>query len=985
MPKARSNPARLRARANRHDPIARARVSNGAQHATLGNGNSKSNGSRTGAATTTTTAKEIVIPLLSKLPLSYAHAHAHAHAHGAPSTTTSSTAAPPSTPSSGDTLWALSSLSALLSNKSERKVLLSAKHKLVQRLISALQHDDADVRTEASGTMRNLCVQAGFEARRSLAEQGALIVIVEQLQSSAAMLSMRLDHASAHRYTEERRDGVAMAPSHIKVVDKPMDQMNKKEKRHAAKAAKAAAAQDAAAASAGVAAAAAAAAAAAKAQTGDVPMDADADNHVTAAAATAAAPANEDDEKTALALTRQINLCVSLWCILEAGSEHLAPLAPHLTALTCVLCSIVERASLAGMRQIDQHASSEPLSALARIAAQKSALEVEAGNAAANALIGLTEAHPPAAAALTGVARLELERALRAGKAGGVGKRASKKTKSRLDPASVGPDPSAQDAQSNVDALDCAVRLLRSALDRARTEASGGKDEQTTNMVHLGLLSVGVLRNINAALPAELANHVRISSTHLQAYELQHALPCLTDVLSLYGAEWQWTEHLGAVQREESNTSSGATQKPADVEMEGSESADAGHIADAATANGSELLADEEGQTTTKAGQAAEDRLGILQLSLEIIAELLGSVSSSGLSDAVQDRAADADADAAMVDDEDAQSDELEIFDALDEDEEEVAAEARITSSWDGKSFSSHPAARIIDSSLSVNLVGMATQCYFAASQCLPEASARMEGLLGLSSRALSVVSNLFDGVAPFAPLPPSSPEAPEHMSRWRQVFAQWRTTSKPLLQTWCDSFDLLQAVLSGSAKDQLDITSACLLVLYTLAKLHEGADLPLAWQDHQPNAVLVCLSSIASSPTSQSVADNDASRAKSLGILSIIARSPSLEMSLRGEIAQGALQILESVLSPDRPIGPNTLVAATNAIIDTFADETSPYDEPVFRQQASLPRLRKVVGPVKSLAKTIDKRTDGALRALADESTTNLRAFVEYRNGLGY
>ncbi|CEH12515.1 UNCHARACTERIZED [Ceraceosorus bombacis] len=640
------------------------------------------------------------------------------------------------------------------------------------------------------------------------------------------------------------------------------------------------------------------------------------------------------------------------------------------------------------MRQIDQHASSEPLSALARIAAQKSTLEVEAGNAAANALIGLTEAHPPAAAALTGVARLDLERALHAGKTGGAGKRASKKTKSRLDPASVGPDPSAQDAQSNLNALECAVRLLQSALDRARTRASGGEDEQTTNVVHLGLLSLGVLRNINAALPAELANHVRISTTHLQAYELQHALPCLTDVLSLYGAEWQWTEDLGAVQREESATSSGAAQKPADVDMEGSESADAGHIPGAATANGSDLLADEEGQTTTKAGQAAEDRLGILQLSLEIIAELLGSVSSSGLSDAVQDRApdADADADAAMVDDEDAQSDELEIFDALDEDEEEVAAEARITSSWDGKSFSSHPAARIIDSSLSVNLVGMATQCYAAASQCQPEASARMEGLLGLSSRALSVVSNLFDGVAPFAPLPPSSPEAPEHMSRWRQVFAQWRTTSKPLLQTWCDSFDLLQAVLSASTKDQLEITSACLLVLYTLAKLHEGADLPLAWHDQQPNAVLVCLSGIASSATSQSVADDDdASRAKSLGILSIIARSPSLEMSLRGEIAQGVLQILESVLAPDRSIGPNTLVAATNAIIDTFADETSPYDEPVFRQQAFLPRLRKVVGPVKSLAKTIDKRTDGALRALADESTTNLRAFVEYRNGLGY
>ncbi|CAD6892229.1 unnamed protein product [Tilletia laevis] len=76
----------------------------------------------------------------------------------------------------------------------------------------------------------------------------------------------------------------------------------------------------------------------------------------------------------------------------------------------------------------------------------------------------------------------------------------------------------------------------------------------------------------------------------------------------------------------------------------------------------------------------------------------------------------------------------------------------------------------------------------------------------------------------------------------------------------------------------------------------------------------------------------------------------------------------------------PECMVAALNAIIDLYADERADWDVPVFRKSDFLQRLRKLVSRVRAGTRAIDKRTDPSLRARADETAQNYRAFVEFR-----
>ncbi|KAK0538165.1 hypothetical protein OC835_001522 [Tilletia horrida] len=76
----------------------------------------------------------------------------------------------------------------------------------------------------------------------------------------------------------------------------------------------------------------------------------------------------------------------------------------------------------------------------------------------------------------------------------------------------------------------------------------------------------------------------------------------------------------------------------------------------------------------------------------------------------------------------------------------------------------------------------------------------------------------------------------------------------------------------------------------------------------------------------------------------------------------------------------PECMVAALNALIDLYADERAEWDVPVFRQSDFLQRLRKLVSRVRAGTRAIDKRTDPSLRARADETAQNYRAFVEFR-----
>ncbi len=137
------------------------------------------------------------------------------------------------------------------------------------------------------------------------------------------------------------------------------------------------------------------------------------------------------------------------------------------------------------------------------------------------------------------------------------------------------------------------------------------------------------------------------------------------------------------------------------------------------------------------------------------------------------------------------------------------------------------------------------------------------------------------------------------------------------------------------------------------------------------------------------SSAQTDAMRSKCILLLSTIARSPSVHSALNAHIGSFLVSLLEAI--PDHPTTtssgttPESMLAAINGIIDTYADETSAYDAAGFRQQNLLARLRLTVFKCKALARTIDKRKQISLRASAEEALDNLQGFIGYRQSLRF
>lgn len=229
MPKSRFN-KRSHARAARHNPLGRPAAEAGAGAA------STSNTTATPTTTTTTTsAAEAIIPLLAKLP-------------------DPNSSSPPAGVSASDRAWALASVASLLTDKSARKLLLGQQ--LVTRLVRALADPELSVRREAAGAIRNLCVEGGYEVRGELVNKGIMTPLVTQcefvstsldccavarrLMGTPALLFQILAQFS-HTVNSAPANSTngAAAPngsSADAAMEKPFEQMNRKERRHASRA-----------------------------------------------------------------------------------------------------------------------------------------------------------------------------------------------------------------------------------------------------------------------------------------------------------------------------------------------------------------------------------------------------------------------------------------------------------------------------------------------------------------------------------------------------------------------------------------------------------------------------------------------------------------------------------------------------------------------------------------------------------------------------
>lgn len=188
MPKARPDLGRRLQRARRRNPIRRP-----APRAT--------------EVTPLMTTAEEVVPVLAKLGMD-------------------ATAAPIET---GDKVWALASIATLLSDDAQHRQLLLS-HQVIPRILYALKSDtNLEVRREASGALRNLCLcdddtQSIFD---EMDHYGIVDVVLNVLKWAALGLQSherRLERAQAPLIQERER-----------LMSKPLDQMNRKERRHMAK------------------------------------------------------------------------------------------------------------------------------------------------------------------------------------------------------------------------------------------------------------------------------------------------------------------------------------------------------------------------------------------------------------------------------------------------------------------------------------------------------------------------------------------------------------------------------------------------------------------------------------------------------------------------------------------------------------------------------------------------------------------------------
>ncbi|WFD29669.1 hypothetical protein MSPP1_000679 [Malassezia sp. CBS 17886] len=162
-------------------------------------------------ATVQRAAEQQVIPVLAKLPLGPGDG----------------------TVPGGEKVWALASVSTLLADggdsadaKKDRRLLLSSN--VVARVLYALETDtDLEVRREASGVLRNLCVEGHADVVGEIGNKGGVDVALQCLRWAAIGLQI-------HEHQRERAREPALAERE-RLLGKPAAELNRKERRLAAK------------------------------------------------------------------------------------------------------------------------------------------------------------------------------------------------------------------------------------------------------------------------------------------------------------------------------------------------------------------------------------------------------------------------------------------------------------------------------------------------------------------------------------------------------------------------------------------------------------------------------------------------------------------------------------------------------------------------------------------------------------------------------
>lgn len=887
--------------------------------------------------------------------------------------------------------WALAAISSFASDSALRRQLLQPHHKLVQRIVRLLAspapspstiNDEsytaaeaaaakliaphAEVLHEATRTLRNLAVDASYESvRLEIARHEGIPVLLGLLARTHSALASRIDsHSTPHeaggpvpgaslvgataaagkealqaQIEQERQRLQASLPT----PERPLESMNKKQRRHALKAQTILAELE---------------AKTSQAQTEAAAPGNDNDTSLTGPSEGTQAPgvsgetelarrANEalsHDAQETFELCEMVeNILTLIWLLAEASETlglQLVETAPGLPGMLCVYLRWV---------------SSDPQQGGIAQGSPYQAKLAQIARTAGNTLLVLADENAAFVRLLAGVEYSQEEiKALSKGARGrfassslGVGSGSSKGAAAPAVAAAeakhaqvlAAPHVNRAEGQHSLASLLSCTTLI--------PEAPKGED-----LPMVGILAAAVLRGVLATLPepeALTAPRPQLGeSVSLVQFEEEHVLPRISTLLSQSNLE--------------------------------------------------------------EVSQGSDDAAELVLLALEVAAESMPFLAR------VLDEQREKEWDESMDGDDVMEGDASEEGGDADEDviEAEVLDDVGPTSighstgakgASDKTEFSSSFLAKAFTGPVLLPaLVGLATLP--VTDEFTPESGLAGSRRRRLAVHALAALNNLLLALAEHSPPPPSQPvEAPEQAAHLAQVSAWVASTAtkarieelwRELFQTAAKVASVPQVAASDSApspagQDGRKIFEHCLGCLWALARLSSG-DLPLR------------LSAVGSSTGDQEVdvstalqaayhtAASDAVRVKAIGTIGCLARGPHVSDADNLTLGTFLVNVVKAVAAE-----PNTgsasgarrggtsaeaLVAALNAVMDVYADETRAYDHNYTAGKFS-GALRASFARVRQAARGVDKRAHASLRAAADEAVGNLMAFVQYRDGL--
>lgn len=898
MPKARQT-----RRSERHDPLRRP------------------------AAGTAVVTREQVVPVLTKLSTG---------TDGAGSVSTS------------ELVWALASVSSLFTaadseeKRRDRRTLLSSN--VVTRVVHALDaHTDLEVRREASGALRNLCVDGGAEVQGELANKGGVDALLRCLRWAALGLQRHARAPDGRTSAEEAR---------AQLLSKPEDQMNRKERRHAAK------------------------------LRAGKPLPSDADTMTELqmppghdldplhwGADAPATLAEMGDAAGPCLIEMCTNAVTALGCLCET-SDKLLQRVVHwdwdADALTGTGGAGAAAGAGASRTAFPGEALSSWLCAAVALGADAAAAStplaaplVELGSAAANVLCALSdEDRHGVALALVGLPSLSARTAR--------GKRV----------AAAAPAPTPAELRNA--RIRGAERL--SLLARAAQLLPGDAPPSAWRPAALGVTAAGALCNVLGSLQDSSAARDAVEAhgspevavggeqVPLAAFVERDVLPRLVQVLQVD------TDALARTASARSDTVGAAR---ADDALQTLELA-------------LETLA--ECMSRLGKGDLAVERLQSVDMPMQDEEEAMWEEDMERLAGDEDDTAAPMEHEAAPPAAGGAAGRAADVFQtwvfaqllnsALPGELLRLAAPVE-GDEGDGGSAGARRALATRALAVLNNLLLRLAQFAPPPPSQWPEDPAMLERIA--QWRAWLGTGYLGGGAAQAAPAGEALRQAWSHVFATAAFWAAVPSVVDATLEADQPASAAAMPVAQSAAHDGLIMVDTALGCLWSLARILEG-QLPLTDAAGAPAPVVGALSGAYHSARQDSV------RVKAIGTLALLARSqcyladgaatgtnaaPPAYMDVYATVGDLFLHILEHVAATGGT-SVEAAVAAANALIDVYANEAAPWD-PVYRERGYQGRLAAVQPRIVAMAKRVDKG-HAALRVAASEAASNLRAFLEYR-----